>query len=78
MAFGVAGAIDAVAVELHLGLLQDVRARFARVSVLVSLLFAVRWRVDRDGEREKLNFEWKELNGSPMGASSTRMGSARS
>jgi two-component sensor histidine kinase len=28
---------------------------------------AVRWRVDCDGEREKLNFEWKELNGPPVG-----------
>jgi hypothetical protein len=30
MAFGVAGSIGAVAVELSLGLLQDLRARLAR------------------------------------------------
>ena len=32
---------------------------------------AVRWRVEREGEREgereELNFEWKELNGPPVG-----------
>ena len=42
MAFRVAGAIGAVAVELGLGLLQDLRARFARALVMGVDVLALR------------------------------------
>ena len=48
MAFRVAGAIGAVAVELSLGLLQDLRARFARALAMRVDVLALR-ELDMDG-----------------------------
>src|SRR5262249_35649068 len=50
MAFRVAGAIGAVAVELSLGLLQDLRARFARAFAMSVDFLACR-ELDVDGLR---------------------------
>src|SRR5262249_53146511 len=50
MAFRVAGAIGAVAVELSLGLLQDLRARFARTFAMSVDVLAFR-ELDVDGLR---------------------------
>ncbi len=50
MAFRVAGAIGAVAVELRLGLLQDLRARFARAFAMSVDVLAFR-ELDVDGLR---------------------------
>ena len=50
MAFRVAGAIGAVAVELSLGLLQDLRARFARAFAMSVDVLAFR-ELDVDGLR---------------------------
>jgi len=48
MAFRVAGAIGAVAVELCLGLLQDLRARFARAFAMSVDVLVLR-ELDVDG-----------------------------
>ena len=51
MAFRVAGAIGAVAVELILGLLQDLRARFARAFAAVAV------EKDEEGLEPERGFE---------------------